>query len=361
MQKTAKITSFQFYSILFLSRIFALVSYVAGLRKDISNTDEVLAVVISCVFLFIALIPAIFFIRKDGTSSILTRASCVSPVFEKVVALIYLVSIIYTGIITTARFEMMIGSLLFPETSVLIFVASMLLVAAYSAYRGIESIGRSAVIYLIPVLGAIIFVFATLVNKFDILNFTPVYTSELPDVFSSAYFFCARTGELGAVLLLLPNIKNHSKKHIFNWLIVISVIIIATVLMIGGVLGGFGKNQLFNMYSLSVLAKFGFVERLDAIISCIWLICAGVKMAIIFYICNLLFTSVFKKEKKLIYIFISAVIVFAGTAVIATSIMYFSKIISSATTVVMFTLAIIVLPLAVMLGEKIKEKRNEKV
>lgn len=360
MQKTAKITSFQFYSILFLSRIFALVSYVAGFRKDISITDEVLAVVISCVFLFIALIPAIFFIRKDGTSSILTRASCVSPVFEKIVALIYLASIIYTGIITTARFEMMIGSLLFPETSVLIFVASMLFVAAYSAYRGIEPIGRSAVIYLIPVLGAIIFVFATLINKFDILNFTPLYTSELPDVFSSAYFFCARTGELGAVLLLLPNIKNHSKKHIYNWLIVMSVIIIATVLMIGGVLGGFGKNQLFNMYSLSVLAKFGFVERLDAIISCIWLICAGVKMAINFYICNLLFTSVFKKERKLIYIFISGVIAFAGTAVIATSIMYFSKIISSAITVVMFSLTIIVLPLAVMLGEKIKEKRNEK-
>lgn len=360
MQKTAEITSFQFYSILFLSRVFAVVSYVSGVRKSLSATDEVIAVAAACLFLIAVTIPTVLFIRKDSSSSILARASCISSGFEKIAAVIYLVSIVYTGIVTTARFELMIGSLLFPETSVLIFVAAMLLAAAYSAYRGIETIGRSAVIYLIPVLGAFIFVFTTLINKFDVLNFTPVYTSEIYNMVDSAYYFCARTGELGAVLLLLPNVKNHNKKHIYKWIFAVSVTVIITELMISGVLGGFGENQLFNMYSLSVLAKFGFVERLDSIISCIWLICAGVKMAMIFYICNVLLTSLFKKEKKLIYISASAVTVFAGTAVISTSILYFSRIVSSPSTVIMFTVTIVILPLAVILGEKIKERKNEK-
>lgn len=360
MQKTAKITSFQFYSILFLSRIFSVVSYISGVRNNLSSTDEVIAVVGACLFLFAISIPTVLFIRKDAASSILTRASCISPVFEKIAAIIYLVSILYSGIITTARFELMIGSLLFPETSVLIFVAAMLLAAVYCAYRGIETIGRSAVIYLIPVLGAFIFVFTTLINKFDILNFDPVYTSEISTIINSAYYTCARTGELGAILLLLPNVKNHSKKHLFNWILSISVIFIVTELMISGVLGGFGKNQLFNMYSLSVLAKFGFVERLDSIISCIWLICAGVKMSVLFYISNILITSLLKKERTLIYISVTAVAVFIGTAIVSTSILHFAKILSSAATAVIFTVAIAILPVMVILAEKLKEKQNEK-
>ena len=217
-----------------------------------------------------------------------------------------------------------------------------------------------SVIFLIPVLGAFIFVFTTLINKFDILNFTPVYTSEIYTMVDSGYYFCARTGELGAILLLLPNVKNHSKKHIFNWIFAISIIVVVTELMISGVLGGFGENQLFNMYSLSVLAKVGFIERLDSIISCIWLICAGVKMAMIFFICNFILTSLFKKEKKLIYISISMLIVFAGAAFISVSILYFSKIVSSLATVIMFTITIVILPIAIMLGEKLKERKNEK-
>lgn len=360
MQKTAKITSFQFYAILFLSRIFALVSYISGEKNNLSATGEILAVVTACLFILVASIPTMLFIRKDSTSSILMRASCISPVFEKIVAFFHLVSMIYTGIITASRFELMVGSLLFPDMNVLIFAAIMLFAAAYTAYRGIESIGRSAVIYLVPVLGAFLFVFVTLVSKFDILNFTPVYTSELVQTVDSAYYFCARTGELSAVLLLLPNVKNHNKKHLFNWIVALSVIIIATEFMIIGVLGGFGKNQLFNMYSLSVIAKIGFVERLDAIISCIWLICSGVKMSIIFYVCNLLLTSLFGKKRDVIYISSCAVVVFVCTVIISISILNFFKVVSSGLTAVVFTLTVVILPLSVMAGEKIKERKYEK-
>lgn len=361
MQKTAKITPFQLYSVLFLSRVFALVSYVSGFRESLSATGDVVAVAVAGVFLLLASIPIALFIKKDGSSSILTRASCISPAFEKIISLLFLIGIVYAGIITSARFELMIGSLLFPDSSVLIFVVAMLFAAAYCAFRGIESIGRSSVIFLIPVLGAFVFVFATLVNKFDALNFTPVYISEIPKVLDTAYYLCARTGELGAVLLLLPNVKNHGKKHLYKWIVALWIVIVATEIMMSGVLGGFGENQLFNMYSLSVLAKFGFVERLDAIISCIWLICAGVKMSVIFYICNLLITSIFKKKRTLIYISASAVAVFAGTVALSTSILYFSKIVSSPVTAISFTVTIVAVPVAVMLGEKIKEKRNEKM
>ncbi len=360
MQETAKITPFQFYSILFLSRIFSLVSYVSGIQQNLSTTDEVISVAVMSVFLFVLSIPTVLLIKKDSSSSIITRASCISPIFEKIIIVVYLISILYTGILTATRFELLVGSLLFPETNVLFFVAMMLLAAVYTSGKGIESIGRSAVIYLIPVLLAFVFVFLTLIDEFDILNFTPVYKNEIPDIFNSAYYSCARTGELGAIVLLMPNVKNQNKNHLFKWLISVSAIIFITELMISGVLGGFGKNQLFNMYSLSVLAEYGFVERLDAIISCIWLICAGVKMAMILYIANFLLSSLFKKSKKSVNISVCALIIFAGTAVISISILYFSAVASSPLTLILFTLAIAVIPFAVFIGEKIKEKRNEK-
>ena len=47
MTPKAKITPFQFFTILFLSRIFALVTYIVSLRTQLETTDRVIMTVFS--------------------------------------------------------------------------------------------------------------------------------------------------------------------------------------------------------------------------------------------------------------------------------------------------------------------------
>lgn len=360
MQATAKITPFQFYGILFLSRIFSLVTYVSSIRGTLSTSGEVLSVVIMTVLLFISAIPTAMLIKKDSESSVLTRAACISPLLEKTICIIYLLTFLFKGITTAARFELLLGSVMFPETNVQFFVMILLFASAFFTYRGIEAIGRASVIFLVPVLFAFVFVFLSLTKNFDVLNFSAIYTDEITSIIDGAVYSVSRTSEVSAVALLLPFVKNHKTKHIFVWLGVVSAVILVTEIMISGVLGGFGENQLFNMYSMSVLAQFGFIERMDSIISCIWMICSAVKLALMFYLCKTLLAALFGKSRTILYISLSTVVIFIGMLLISLSIVNFADMLKSPLMTFFYISTAIIIPLTVTIAEKIKEKKNEK-
>lgn len=358
MELTPKITSFQFFTILFLSRVFAMVTYITSLRTQLTTTDEVIMTVVMGIFLLVTAIPVAIFLKQDNKSSIIMRASVVSEIFSKILCVIYLVDYLYFGIITSVRFGIFTGSVMFPDTNVTFFVVIMLAASAYIAYKGIESMGRSAVIILIPVLFAIIFVFATQIKDFDFLNFTSPFSDGVKDIFSAGFYTASRTGELAFVMLLAPYVKNQKSKNLYRWLFAIIVIIFVTELMISGILGNFGSTQLFSLYSMSVLAEFGFIERMDAIITCMWLLCAAVKISITIFLCETLFTALFGKRRQILYIAISSVIILAGTIPLSNDIVTFASLIRSPLAIVFYLTNVVLIPVAVMLGEKFKRRRK---
>ena len=360
MQTKAEITAFQFYTILFLSRIFSLVTYISGIRETLSTSAEILSVAIMSAILFITSIPVSILIKKDNNTSILTRAEEISPSLKKLICIIYLMFFIYKGITTASRFELLLGSVMFPGTNVQFFVAILLLAAVFCALRGIEALGRAGVIFLVPVLFAFGFVFLSLADDFDILNLSAIYRNETNGIIDGAVFSASRTNEIALIPLMLPFVKSHKSKHIFIWSGVISSIIILTEVMISGVLGGFGENQLFNMYSLSVIAKLGFIERMDALISCIWMICSAVKLALTFFVCNILLSSLTEKSRPKLYIILSAVTVFAGMMIISLSIVSFARLIKTPLMTVFYTATAVIIPMIIIFAEKVKEKKHEK-
>ena len=356
MKQSAEITPFQFYTVLFLSRVFAMVTYVAGVRESLSPTDEVIAALMTGIFLLLTSLPAVLFLKADNSSSLITRAGSISPVFSKVLCLFYLAAYLYFGIITSVRFGIFTGSVMFPDTDVAFFIIMMLFAASYIATRGIECIGRSSVIILIPVLGALIFVFATQSEAFDRLNFTYPFSDSIKDIASSGFYSASRTGELAFPLLLTPFVKKQKTKHIFSWIFAVTAVITVTEIILTGVLGGFGSTQLFSMYSLSVLAQTGFIERLDAIITCMWLLCAAVKIAITLFLCRTLLSSLSGKDKNLMYVLISAGLIFAGTLPLSDNLISLTGLIRSPLAIVFYLTTVCVIPLVITVTEKIKRR-----
>lgn len=356
MKLTPEITPFQFYTVLFLSRVFAMVTYVAGVRESLASTDEVIAAVVTGLFLLLTSIPVVLFLRKDKSSSLITRASCISQPFSKVLCVFYLAAYLYFGIITSVRFGIFTGSVMFPDTDVMFFIVMMLAAASYIALKGIECIGRSSVIILIPVIGALIFVFATQSENFDILNFTHPFTDSIKKITSSGFYSASRTGELAFPILLAPFVKKQKGKHIFSWIFAVTAVITVTEVVLTGVLGRFGSTQLFSMHSLSVLAQIGFIERLDAIITCMWLLCAAVKISITLFLCRTLLSSLLGKEKNVLYILLSAAVIFAGSLPLADNLISLTRLIRSPLAFVFYLTTVCLIPVTVMVSEKIKRR-----
>ena len=356
MELTPKITSFQFYTILFLSRVFAMVTYITSLRTQLTTTDEAIATLLMGAFLLITAIPTAIFLKQDNNSSIIMRASVVSEIFSKILCIFFLVDYLYFGIITSVRFGIFTGSVMFPDTNVTFFVAVMIATSAYIALKGIEAMGRSAVIILIPVLSALIFVFSTQIKDFDILNFTSAFSDGTKDIISSGIYAASRTGELAFATLLAPYIKNQKSKHLYTWLFAMTVVIFITEIMISGILGNFGGTQLFNMYSMSVLAEFGFIERMDAIITCMWLLCAGVKISITIFLCETLMTALIGKRKRILYIAVSSIIIFTAAVPLSNNIVSFAALLRSPLAVIFYVANVCLFPASVMIGEKLKRR-----
>ncbi len=358
MKLTAKITPFQFYTLLFLSRVFGMVTYIAGINEELSTTDEIIASVFTGIFLIISAIPTVIFLKHDNESGIINRASCLSEKFSKILCVFFLLEALYFGTITAVRFGIFTGSVMFPDTNMAFFIIIMLVASSYIAFKGIESAGRSAVIILIPVVFALLFVFATQSDDFDFLNFSRPFTDKLTEIVSSGFYSASRTGELGFILLLTPYVKKQKGRHIFLWITAVTVLIVITEIIVAGVLGRFGATQLFSMYSLSVLAEFGFIERLDAIITCIWLLCAALKIAVIIFVCETLFSSLFKKRNRLLFIAISCIAVFAASIPLINNISAFVTLIRSSVSQILFISGICLIPSVIMIAERIKRRQK---
>ncbi len=358
MTPKAKITPFQFFTILFLSRIFALITYVVSLRTQLSSTDRVLMTVFTGLFLVITAIPTAVFIKQNNTDSIITRASALSPVFGKILCVVYYAEALYLGVITCVRFGIFTGSVMFPDTNIMFFILMMLLFSAYIAFKGIEAMGRSAVVFLFPVLFALFFVFATQSKDFDPLNFTPLFTSGTEEIISVAFFSASRTGELALVSLMPQYIKKQKPRQIYIFIGLITAVMFTAELVMSGVLGNYGSTQLFSMYSLSVLAEFGFIERLDALLTCVWLLCAGVKISITLFLCSNLLSSLFGRNRRVLFISAGAVLMLVCSIPLAQNLINLSWLINAPVTQILYITAVCIIPITVMIWERLK--KNEK-
>lgn len=352
----AKITPFQFYTILYLGRIFSFVTYISNIRVQLTSSEMFLGTLLMGVYMVITAVPMIIFIKTDSESSIITRAECLSKPFAKVVCVLYIANYYFYGIMAASRFEIFASSVMFPERNVSFIVLTLLIATAYVAAKGIEPIGRAAAAFLVPVLLTFLFVFSTSAKDFDMLNFTPMLTKNVSSLFDIGFYTCTSTCEMLSIGIMLPYIKNQKVRDLPIWIGVLFFTILVSNVMMSGVLGSFSSTQLFGMYSMSVLAEFGFVERMDAIITCVWMICAVIKLSLIFFITNILFTKLFGKKHKTIYLAVSVLVVFAGMFLISHSIIHFFDIVTSPVQFVIYCVSACAIPLIILIGERFTTK-----
>lgn len=357
MTQKAEITPFQFYTVLYLGRIFSFVTYITNVREALDSSEIIVGTLIMGVYMFITAIPMMIFIKTDNKSSIITRAACISKVFSKVVCVLYILNYFFYGIMAASRFEIFASSVMFPEKNMSFLMLTLLVATAYIAVKGVEPIARAAVAFLIPVLLTFAFVFLTEIKDFDILNFTPFSMDKMPSLLDIGFYTCTSTCEMLSLGIMIPYIKDQKVSALPKWLFATICTILIADIMLAGVLGSFSSTQLFGMYSMSVLAEFGFVERLDAIITCIWMFCAVIKLALIFFICNRLFSSLFEKKHQAIYLTISVFAVFIGMFIISDSIIRFFEIVTSPVQFLIYSVSACGIPIIILICEKIKKKR----
>ena len=315
-----KISSFQFYTLLFLTNLLTTVTYIPSYAKGNSATDTILLSLISPIIILIFALPLLKILKKNPQMNILEIAEKKSIKFRKVLTIIYSIVIFYFTLTNTLRLDLFTGTVVFPKTNVNFFLVFVIVICCYGAYFGLEAIGRSGVLSLFSVFVALIFIFATLIKRVDFLYFPPLfYNGAKPFLMSTVVYF-GRISELILVGLLWDKVGGKKQKGFMFWAIIQGVVAVAFQFLTTGVMGNFADSQLFPIHTLSALAEYAMFKRLDALITGIWLLCAFLKLSLYIYLQVELLHREFSKISKTTYLILIGTLlcvlgVFGGNSV----------------------------------------------
>lgn len=169
-----KITTVQLFSILFISRILISLTYVPALSSGSFTADLFLTVPISFSVMIIMLIPMVILLKKHKNQSVLDYAEDVSPLFLKIISVLFLLFFVYSSASAIAGFALFATSSLQPGMHAATLAVTIVSVSCYIAWLGIEPLGRFSAI-LVPVICVGVFIiFAGARSRITPLNFEPI-------------------------------------------------------------------------------------------------------------------------------------------------------------------------------------------
>lgn len=353
-----KISTFQFYVMLFLSRTLTTVTYISSYTKDVRISDMLVQPIFRIVFGIIIMVPVYLLHKKYSNQNVLDVVRERSSKLSKFLSMFYVIAFFYFTVVTIARLDVFTGTVVFPETNVNFMLIFVIIFCCYGAYLGFEALGRSSVLSAMMVLPAIAFILCALVDKVDLLNLSPVFYNGVTPVIKTAIDSVGQTIEYAMIAIALPKVSGKKVKGFFVWLFSQTLLMAIMFFFAGAVMGNFASTQLFPFHTLASLAEFTMFDRLDAIFTSVWIMCAFIKASLLIFLVTDILHKEFPRLKKTNYLVATGVLSVILNLFIAGGIERFSVIDNSIIKIVITVITVFIIPLLVLIF--VRKRRTEK-
>lgn len=345
----SKISVFQFYTMLFLTRILITLTYIPDYKNGIGVSDWIFQTVFRFVFGIIIIIPVFLLNKKYGGN-----LQAQNSTFNKIKAVIFSIVFFYFSVTTVSRLDLFAGTVVFPETDVKFLLLLIVAFCAYCAYLGLEPIARSAVLFIVPVLLSLTFISIMLIKKVDLLNLTPLFYDGVMPVAKAALNAVGRTVEYAIIAVSFPMIEGNIRKGFYIWITAQTVITAVIFFLEGTVLGEFSNMQLFPAYTIASMAQYSFFRGLGSIITGVWILCAILKVALLIFLQSKLISEAFG-VKKIIVTVASGVLTAGVCLFISQSVERFNFVDNSYLKFILILISVPVLAIAELIKERVKK------
>ena len=358
-----QVTANQFFSLLYLSLLSTVFMYLSSPHIKLAQTDALLRPI---VFIGIALLVGIpvFYISKRNKELASNRQYINKTKFLKTVAVVYAVIYFVSIIKTIARFDLFVSSELFPNADMFIFLAGIIIMCALLSLSGLGALSRAGLVFAFLVGVSTVIVMFSLREEVDIFNFTPLFQNGTKTFLQESLLFSVQATEIGAITVFLPHIKGNIKKSFIGWSVLSGVSFSLILFFVVGSLGAFADTQLFPTYTAVSLASFGLLERIDAFETGVWIICAVEKIALYFLVVTKTLGYTLKGVSQRVLTIGSVVAAVVLSVIISRNIENFAFLSSDILTVVLFVMATVILPVALLIYiRRVKpcEKKDESI
>ncbi len=359
-QTKGKISAFQFFVMLFLSRTLTTVTYLSSYTENIRLSDMLVQPIFRIIIGAVIMLPLYFLYRRHKDKNILEIVNDKSKFLGKFVSAIFVLYFFYFTVVAIARLDLFAGTIVFPETDVEYMLIFAVILCCYGAYLGLEALGRSSVISAILVVPALIFIMLTLVKKVDLLNLTPIFYNGVTSVVKVAVDSVGQTVEYGVIALMMPRVTGKYRYGYYIWLLAQVSLMAIMFFFACTVMGNFASTQLFPFHTMASLAEFSMFTRLDAIFTGVWIMCAFIKAGLLIYLQTEILSTYFGKFKKIHYLVAIGLLTITVNLIISQQVRRFMVIDDSIIKIIITGISVLIIPLFVLIFSKTEADKCEK-
>lgn len=356
MKGSAKISVWQLFCVLLLSRLLSTLTFSPVGAEKINTSDYFPSVLFAAILIFLFSIPLFiqkhFFPGKDITDVAYT----VSPLLSKASSISYVLCFLFFTLVSLARLEMFVGTIVFPNNDSALFIILCVAAACYAATLGIEAIGRVGTISLVLFGGAFLFIMITMADKVDPVNLSPVFYEGVKPSLTAALDAATRTGELAFAAVLLPRADGKMGKAYAAGLFAFTVCAELILFFVFAGLGDFALSQMFPVHAVAMLAEFSVFLRFDVLLTGAWILTAFIKISLLLYMQSELLQKSFSRKWNKLYVLCAGLLVliiqvfFAGTV----SDYYFAAGLSAR--VILYIVFVVAVPSVILVAALMKRR-----
>ena len=353
----------QFLLLLFMCRVFTLMTFVPFARDGDGLTLRLTAAAVSTAVQAVLLIPAAV-LKKSATEVIISK----NKPCGVIAAALYLLFFLFVTANSLLHFQSFLSARFFPYADSLVWIGVMLIVCVYCACLGTEALGRSAVLLFWIFVISLAAMAISSAGEADSANlyFEPLAADGL---FSAVLDDLSRSGEICAAVFLAGRVRPAEQNNsagkgrcglrcgVYGFLASKLVLAETVMLLVAAVLGDFASLSDYPFLALGTFGGERFIQRADSLYLVVWTITAVLNVSLFLHISAGLFGEVFPKMKYRTAL--SALLVF-WTLPLATSA---GKIFSQIRSTVCSGWAVILLagiiPLIALIASKVSHGRKE--
>jgi spore germination protein KB len=362
MSNKATVTSAQVIAVLLIFRLAFSTNGIAGIDPGSSIQDILLAVPVVFVINLIIAIPIFMLLKRHPGKDLL---ECSSQIFGNgigfVICMMYSCFFVLISSFQLGTFQMYFGTYLFTQTNLLIIAVPVLIVCAYGAIKGIESIMRYGIFALILYLIITALVFITTLPNVDLDYLKPIFYDG-PKYFWQAVLLGVNSSfQILLLAMFVPFLKPGTKivRLYIVWDALTMLFLCVLEFFVITNMGPFASKQLFPLVALSMISKLSVFVRIDNFDMISWIFNTILNICVGLFVTSqcLMRTSLRKWRRTVIAISSVFIIILGG---------YFSNnylqnlnIYNSLMATVLTITFIIAVPLIVLMTDVIKGKVAE--
>lgn len=274
--KLDKISPYQLFSILFVSRIVVSLTYIQNVSVGRLSTDLLISIFLGLLGAFVLSIPLCLCIKKNK-----------NPFDIKWVALLYGLFFIFNSAISITRFSYFATSRFNVALPMFFYILLVAAAACYAACLGIEPLGRFGILCSASLLFVMAVVIVFNIKNVDLINLYPIVDNTRQNVFENAAMLATNTVEPAIMAALHKRVNGNSIKPMALSIAAAFVIIFLIIFMCIGVMGSAAALQAYPIFTLFQMASIGSLSRLDMLHTAFWMMALFLKTAVFIYASSL--------------------------------------------------------------------------